>query len=528
MLINILNKIVKEEGDKKRSMQTLSNRWKLATPIQKNLLLLFIYADDCRKKELDKLGAEKFGPFQYYRALEELYYHGVIHVGKNMGEPFYVIPREMEKLIIEEDWKKAEEQELGKREKEYWFNMHKFFQSILLQINSYFQNKSTSEELSEDYDNALKESVQTLFNVQGEKSVNEKVDLQLDDYLEDIFFEFLARAIFKKEGHKVNFKKLKCWLYGNSVSETDFFSIVPEGDGSSWERITNCPFFTSDEVVLSLETFIANDITEVVHLHSSEWFLLSGNSPAFLWEICLFSTIKSIGQTIHVQFSKESVQKGKKNGATLKNWNHVKKVLQQDEGNMANWWEETKPIEKCGDYVLYKITSPSLVSQLYKEAKNIFGNEFVLKLDKGLLIESDHLGQWEKFLESSSLPVGNRKETTEENREEPIDLIDHCPVLSPMEWKGAEQLPPVSFKLMAYKENMLTRMLRQSQALKLPVTIETYSGETKIVEIKHLTFQGNTSYVKTYSGEKLELPQIKRVAIVDPKEEDSCFSGESI
>ncbi|WP_158235044.1 hypothetical protein, partial [Pseudomonas sp. 2822-17] len=95
--------------------------------------------------------------------------------------------------------------------------------------------------------------------------------------------------------------------------------------------------------------------------------------------------------------------------------------------------------------------------------------------------------------------------------------ITLMPVDSPNEWKEIENLSPVVFKLMSYKENMLARMIRQSQALKLPIIYEDFDGNNNLIEVKSLSFQGDSAFVRTFTGDRIDLGEMKRVAIVNPQ-----------
>ncbi|MBU9720469.1 MULTISPECIES: hypothetical protein [Bacillaceae] len=514
MILRTLNKylaIKKDTRDLYDSYNKLSK--------EDNKILMKLTLNPSRnKKELDRWGVEAFGPFNYYQSLKKIHDAGLLYLGRIGNKPpAYLLPREIDAVVTEDLL--TEEDEQQNHSDSYYFSLSHFFQEFLLQINYYIQGEGNTTFLDENQDQDTKKALSSIVSeifCNGTSYVSWMVDNSLDNLLESVFLRFVQKYILDEVDYS-NFKNMKSWFYGRPITESHFSGFQEQK--VIWERIQSCSVFKECKEELGiLELINQHGNIEAIHLQSKEWLLPRYNDPAFLYRACIFSEIIGTGQTMHVTLTEKSVQNGKKH-ATLNDWSNLTKDLSLvQEDKEALWWLGRRPIIKHGTFIFYEIKVPSLLNQLFKEALKMLSEYDIFKVETGVLISSYKIKEWEEFLDSVNFPLKEYTAEDEIDKEQTVTM-KFTAIEVPEEWEQINNLPPINFQLMSYRENMKARLIRQSQALKLPVIYENTNGDKQKVEIKTLSFQGEKSIMKTFNGEEVDLLDVKRLAILDPSKE---------
>ncbi|WP_041808258.1 hypothetical protein [Evansella cellulosilytica] len=481
--------------------------WNNLTKEEGELLSWFMLEMDKRKNVIDKHGTESFGPFYYYFYMNKLYEKKLLFQIEIGNELFYTIPREMDEYFTTKRYKKI----TGNT---YSFDMRVFLVHLLKHFNEVIHQNGDNREGNDPYH---LHTVVHFLKKHDLAVLSEWVRLNPDDFFESITIHYLSHLFNRDDKDAILlFKEM---LYGHSFSFYDAINTMDDQND-----IVEYPFFINGKPSSCIDSLMEKrkDYDGIVRLNESEFLIPSDAPISLLWSITLFAQIKSIGQMLHVSFSNDSVQQAKKHRVPYSLWDDCLDSLKlestSEKQSMKQYWEMAHPIVKRDVYIFYEISTKALLHQLKKEVVNEFGAHCVVEHEEGLFILESISEKWERLLKKSSLTF---KERLTEEKDNSDNKVFRKVDIEPDEWQEVDRLSAVSFQLMSYKENMMARLIRQSQALKLPILIETSNKEKFIVEVKTLNFQANNANILTYKGYEMSIQQIHRLAIVHPHNQDS-------
>ncbi|MFA9557335.1 hypothetical protein ACERII_08535 [Evansella sp. AB-rgal1] len=467
-----------------------------------------------KKDFVDQHGMEKFGPHSYFTTMEKLISYDLVFPMKFGDKVDYIVPREIEKLIVDKHSNSI--LSVSKTSNEFvTFDFRYLISSILL-----IMHEDKKELLSKEYNDELST---WLLKQADSLSHHSKSDLYewfqvgYDDIFEPIALEYLQRVL-ELGSNSTELRVIKQLIFGRSVGIEHFERLLK----SKWikDRVNECPFLFFRNQATILDPFEHDD---AMYIQGNEWILPVRFQPAKLWNVLQFCSVLSTGQMIHVRLVSELVQKRKKERVPLKLWEEAVTCLPVDkEGErerMHSFWEGASPVVKVGEFVLYEIKNEALLEHLTKDALTQYGKGVVIPNSNGVLIDAAITSDWENQLKAASIELTSAVTVKDEEvRGTGRVAVQHINEPNiPLEWCEVDRLPPVSFQLMSYKENMIARLIRQSQALKLPICIEDKGGDTFTAEIKTLRFESSDADVKTYKGNVIPLYNIRRVAIAHPR-----------
>ncbi|MCD8509263.1 MAG: hypothetical protein LRY73_04815 [Bacillus sp. (in: Bacteria)] len=470
-----------------------------------------------RESVVDEKGVQTFGPFKYYTTMRELHGREQIYLMEWGKEAHYVIPREIDRELTMEFIG-----EKGEREEDtVYFCVEHFQLYLFLYLNSVIQNLE-EQPLLRRFPVIHKwfwERAEELVKMDG-KTLFHWLFHGGDDFIEHYVMDLFSSLSEKNRGHLA----MTYWkeaLYGCPIKKSEFNPFKEKGLGELMESpfVGKSVGFTLLDLEMKGET-----VQDAVPLHTTEWLFPIKANPFLLCSVMLFGNVESIGQMVHLQFSKETVNAGKKAHVASFTWEPFLEELFHYHGeDLQELWKEGKPIiKKQETFVFYEIRNKELLNHLIKEGNTKFAN-LVFPSEQGIFVKDSAVKNWERLLKDADLPV--REESGSIKKAIHLKPSAKQRSFLPKEWGELNQLSSVSFQLMNYKENMAARIVRQSQAFQLPVIMEEKDGSIFAAEVKTLQFNGGQGEIETFHGNRIKLGDIKRLAIYHPSEEKYRING---
>ena len=504
MLNSELNKLSKE-NEIKQSPAVIWSRLSLA---ERKHLRWLVFSADKERIKTDEAGVVLFGPYTYHRSLYNLMKSNCLILMAGKQNSFYVIPREMDHFIVEAEAGNSDRNTIDK----VWFHLSLFQTYFLLFCNWKVQGPSTFiQELDENSFEELNSFFSSIIPETGDQAA--ALLWKLENCLDDLMEEYALKYIQDKT--TVDISDAKRLLYGDGlvINHTNLEMSL---------------FFKTEQCKTTLLNLKEHSslIGGATSLQQRNWLFPLETNPAFLLKALIFSEVMSVGQMIHLEFTEKSVLNGKDAlGNAEELWQDLLDLMpiaNTELEELESIWTISNPIEKTGPFFYYSVSSPPLLRLLSKEAAVQCGKVNVISVEQGIFISEDKQKKWEEYLQSLNMSYVHKENEKEKikNCEVTFSIADYRGILL-KEWEDVQRLPSVSFQLMQYKENMKARLIRQSQALKLPVMIEEDDNRKKIVEVKSLQFHSENTVVETYDGLLIPLNNITRLALINPQKTEN-------
>ncbi|MDG5788316.1 hypothetical protein QA612_12520 [Evansella sp. AB-P1] len=519
MFINHLNQILQDEKYK----IDISNAYENLTDEEKKVLEWLSLVINKKKSVVDELGINQFGPYFYYSTMNRLMQKDLMFELIDKGKVYYVIPRELDLHILNEEKNKNNKLRLNNKKLSF-FNI-KLFQMLLL-LYLHHQIQEGSKDLNHDLDAAMNkwfsEKAAEIMQNMNVNDVCNSLENNPDDFVEYYAFQFFQNMLQHSGPYSPLFVKKIIWGSPIQLEEE--------------EKLNQCIVKQLEDNDLLISTSEGQDSSlffgelteEIIHLQGFQWLVSTKLPLVTIWRILVISEVLSVGQMLQVSISPVTIEKSKKMKVSVRLWKKTSELLpvpnEQQREQLEKMWEDPTLLVKRNHFVLYEVKSPTLLKELGKSAKKFLnGGEFFIH-ESGIFVSQSSVIQWEKYVKSASLPIKEAETLATDSKEMNKFNINSPKKMVPNEWREVNQLPETSFQLMMYKENMIARLIRQSQALKLPILIEDVDNMKFVAEINTLKFKPNESVAITYKGHHINLQQIKRLAILHPEKETKVLT----
>lgn len=180
--------------------------------------------------------------------------------------------------------------------------------------------------------------------------------------------------------------------------------------------------------------------------------------------------------------------------------------------SFQQWLKTGQPIVKKGNLTLYFVTEPLHVNYIEEH-----WSAWWEKTTKGIIIEKEFEGSFEQLLQKLAHNVIEQK--TEEvivpKESFQLSIINEFPEASSV-IPEVERLPKQWFKLTAYDEKTMQRIVKQAIVLQICLQIEKTNHEIiKLFPLK-LTINNGCYEVNCKDNRKISFKQFKKIAIVHP------------
>ncbi|WP_134163561.1 hypothetical protein [Evansella clarkii] len=495
------------------SAYAAEEKWGNIPDYERKVLRWLATLPDLDRKIVDKTGSAVHGPYRYHQALCRLIQSECIYLLKTKGAEYYCIPRELDHYIFNQffSWEKPSANTV-------YFDITSFLFNFLLFVSRRIGSENKRSPVNNgglifnEFDSVFSEELKEISRDPGK--LIQYLRFGPDSIAEHFAGIYLREKAVKKD---MNVKHL---LYGNEVPASLF---------SSRGELTELPFFTSvmPEAALHMFRNYFDSSAKGIPLPDNEWLFPLNTEPSHLFILLTFSDLVSTGQMLHIKFTESSIKEGERVFTDPSPfWNEILSSFAYDKAvldELERLAKKNASVVNKGSFVYFKINSSSMRNTLMKKAVMNVGKEFVIQAEEGIFIAAEKAAVWEEYLEQEDISFTcDRIEEAAERKEleKPFTAGKYEDVQLD-EWKGARRIPEASFKLTSYRENMKARMIRQSQALKLPVIIELSDGSQIVEEVKTLKYQTEEAGIETYSGRSLSLAHIQRLAITHPGSEET-------
>ncbi|SDY76929.1 hypothetical protein SAMN05421736_103255 [Evansella caseinilytica] len=521
MFINLL----KQSGNVVESAP-FASQWNSLVESEKTVLKWFALLSVREKQKVDELGVGCFGPYYYFSSMNSLRKKTLISSITRSRETVYSLPREVDRETVRKII--GTFRDVGSRQSSCRsFDLLAFRNTFCFFLNRQFQGKETPAcspfVILNDVQKAFFHQYAKKFATSlPAAELDWLIRYQVDDVLEELLLNYFSKVIFQGELRENGKLLVKKSLYGWSIPEKECRNLT--GSPEEKRRLEEDPFFVAEKTDYCVNRLgdETAGVEDSFHLHGEEFVFPLDIHLGQFWKVLLFGEITSVGQRFHIRFTAESIKNGKALEPSPAVWQAFLAVppLKTAAASLTSLWQEEEAVLKKGQYSFYEINAASLRAGLTKEAAVRLGEEHIVCHESGVFIAANKQGEWEKWLQSLSITLGEAGVALKAREEIHVKMANE--ELVPKEWQEVNRLSEMTFQLMAYKENMTARLIRQSQALKLPVIVENHCGRRQIVEVKSLMLQAGSSYLVTYSNEKIPLAELRRIALVRPDDSDVC------
>lgn len=236
-----------------------------------------------------------------------------------------------------------------------------------------------------------------------------------------------------------------------------------------------------------------------------------------LWTFCYWGEIRDWESMAEIIINKETIRHSLQEESdievlveclqkylpkiTVESWRHF----------LVQWKEKEKLVNKKENIIFYAVTEKLYRSYIVKKWSG-----WILLTKEGILIEKDLEVKFENLLKELSVVIVNSNKSKpiySENKE--LVIINEFPQMSTT-LPEIEKVPKQWFRLTAYEERVLQRIVKQAIVLKLPIQIQlTNEDKIKLFPIK-LCIKNGTYEIKSNENDYVSFSSISKLAIVHP------------